>query len=94
MIKVKGNTKKGQTLIAKGSQYEGMWLHQVYDKPSKAKQEAWNKCFDEYCNTEGATGLSIISHNTFGFSVSWLTPDGLRIETPKNSYLVIFPEYC
>lgn len=28
------------------------------------KEEAWNKCYDEYCNTEGAEEFGICSHNS------------------------------
>lgn len=51
-----------------------------------------NKCYDEYCNTEGAEQFGICSHNSFSFMVSWFTPNGMRLETTKNSYLVVFDE--
>lgn len=54
MIIVKSTTAKGKRLVEIGTKYEGTWLHQVYDKLSNAKQVAWDKYYDEYCNTDGA----------------------------------------
>ena len=81
----------------------GTFLNQVYDKWSAAKQKAWDKwsaakkkawdkCYDEYCRTDGAEGFSICSHNSFQFTCSWFIPDGMRLETRDNSYLVAFDE--
>ncbi len=87
---VKANTAEGKRLIAIGQKWEGTFLNQVYDSWSNSKQYAWDKCFEEYSNTEGADAFGICSHNTFSFSVSWFTPKGMRLETFKNSYLVVF----
>ena len=87
---VKESTALGKKLIAMGSRYEGTDLYQIYDKWSDAKQKAFDWCYEQYLQSEGHEAFSIISHNTFGFSVSWLCKEGMRIETPKNSYLVVF----
>lgn len=92
MIIVKSNTALGRKLIEKGQRYEGVYLDQIYDHWSTAKQRAWDWCYQQYLDSEESEAFSIISHNTFGFSVSWLCKEGLRIETPKNSYLVVFVE--
>ena len=89
---VKESTSLGKKLIERGLRYEGTDLYQIYDKWSDAKQRAFDRCYDQYLASEEHEAFSIISHNTFGFSVSWLCKDGLRIETPKNSYLVVFDE--
>ena len=89
---VKESTALGKQLIERGSRYEGTELYQIYDKWSDAKQRAFDWCYDQYLASEERCAFSIISHNTFGFSVSWLCKEGLRIETPKNSYLVVFDE--
>lgn len=89
---VKASTALGKKLIQIGTQWQGTFLNQVYDKWSAEKEEAWNKCYDEYCNTEGAQQFGICSHNNFSFTVSWFTPKGMRLETSKNSYLVVFDE--
>lgn len=90
---VKASTALGKKLIDMGVKWEGTHLWQIYDKWSGAKQVAWDRCYDEYCSTEGATGFSICSHNTFQFTCSWFLADGsMRLETRDNSYLVVFDD--
>ena len=89
---VKTSTVLGKKLLSIGQNWEGKFLYQVYDKWSTAKQEAWDRCYEEYCNTDGAEQFSICSHNNFSFSCSWFTPDGMRLETSHNSYLVVFDD--
>lgn len=89
---VKSSTALGKRLVAIGQNWEGTFLNQVYDKWSAAKQEAWDKSYEEYCNTDGAGLFSICSHNTFNFTCSWFTPEGMRLETFRNSYLIVFDE--
>lgn len=89
---VKGSTAFGKKLILRGSRNEGIYLSQIYDKWSAEKQRAFDRCYDQYLASEEHESFSIISHNSFGFSVSWLCKEGLRIETPKNSYLVLFDD--
>ena len=96
MIKVKLSSKIGRNLCERGSRYDGMYLDQIYGKYSDAKRKAYDRCYNEYLASENNVAFSIISHNTFGFSVSWLCTidghDGMRIETPKNSYFIDFEE--
>lgn len=92
MIVVKDSTARGKQLIAIGSKWEGNFLHQVYDRPSIAKQQAFDRCYQMYLDSEEHDAWGICSHNTFGFTVSWICKEGLRIETPKNSYLVLFTD--
>ena len=89
---VKSSTSLGKRLVDIGTNNEGTFLNQVYDKWSDSKQKAWDRCYDEYCNTEDAHMFGICSHNTFCFTVSWFTPEGMRLETKDNSYLVVFDE--
>ena len=89
---VKYSTKEGKRLCAIGQKWEGNELWQVYDHWSSAKQDAWDNCYQEFCDTPGAENFGICSHNCQGFSVSWFTPDGMRLETPYNSYLVVFDD--
>ena len=89
---VKASTSLGKRLVEIGQQREGTFLYQVYGKWSYEKEQAWNKCYEEYCNTDGAEQFSICSHNSFNFTVSWFTPQGMRLETSKNSYLVVFDD--
>ena len=92
MREYKLSTARGKQLYATGSRYDGDTLGQVYDNWSQAKQDAFDYCYNEYRNTEKSTAFSICSHNSFGFTCSWLgTKDGediMRIETKDNSYLI------
>ena len=96
MTIIKANSYKGKQLIAKGQNWEGKYLNQVYDSWSDAKQEAWTRCF-EMCCEEGGEEFSIVSHNTFEYINhlmlglrSWFTDAGMRYITPQNSYLVVW----
>lgn len=90
---IKGTTKKGQNMMANAKNFEGYTLNEVYSKYSPAKFHAFYDCVLK-AQAEGGKNFHISSHNTFGFSVAWEIEQGVRIETPKNSYLVLFPEFC
>lgn len=92
MKELKASTKAGQNIIAKASHKEGWNLESVYNSYSTEKARAFDWCLNEFKNTEDSRGFAINSHNTFGFTCSWLgIKDGeniLRFETKDNSYLV------
>lgn len=94
MRKIKLSTALGRKLYERGCRWEAYSLDQIYDRYSGAKRKAYEWCYNEYLNSVNHDAFSIISHNSYGFSVSWLcTLDGideLRIETPRNSYFVEF----
>lgn len=96
MIKVKISTAYGKQLYERGCKHEGTALNQIYRNWSYQKQKAFDRCYNEYLNSVDRTTFSIISHNTFSFSVSWLCKldghYGMRIETSRNSYFVDFEE--
>ena len=89
---VKESTSLGKQLIERGSRYEGIELHQIYDKWSDAKQKAFDRCWEQYVNDNQSTAFGVGNANTYGFTCSWLAiKDGeniLRIETKNNSYIV------
>lgn len=87
MKTIKGTTKKGQSMIQNARNYDGYTLRDVYGNYSHAKENAYNWC-KEQCYNENGKNFHITSHNTFGFSVAWEVENGIRIETPQNSYLV------
>ena len=87
MTTIKATTKKGENMLARANYNEGYYLHEVYSSHSQAKQNAWDYCLKK-CNEENGYNFHITSHNTFGFSVAWETEEGVRIETPQNSYLI------
>ena len=90
---IKASTKRGQNLIARGSQWEGVTLGQVYDSWSASKDEAWDYCYNKYLDTPEHDAFSICSHNTFQFSVSWVGlyegENAMFLETASNSYVVL-----
>lgn len=86
---IKANTKKGQNMIARAANFEGYTLNEVYGKYSPAKYHAFVECV-YMAQAENGKGFHICSHNSFGFSVAWEVENGVRIETPQNSYFVAF----
>ena len=86
---IKANTKQGQSMIKRANVYEGYSLQDIYGTFSHAKQNAWQWCLEQ-CHKENGSNFHIASHNTFGFSVAWEIENGVRIETPQNSYLVAY----
>lgn len=92
MKELNASTYKGKQIIERAVVYEGDKLSDVYDRWSLNKENAYNRCFNEYLETENGEDFSICSHNTFAFACSWFgTKDGERIiryETKDNSYLV------
>lgn len=93
MTIIKGSTKKGQTMLRTACNNEGVNLWEVYDAYSLAKKNSFDWCKAQ-CMAENGTDFHICSHNTFGYSVAWEVENGMRMETAKNSYLILFPEYC
>lgn len=88
-IIIKSTTKKGQNMISKAHNFEGYTLNEVYGTYSPAKFNAYRYCIEK-CAAENGHNFHICSHNTFGFSVAWETAQGVRIETPQNSYFVVY----
>ena len=94
---IKGSTKRGKNMIARGEQNCGFYLRDIYSKYSDDKLSAYNYCFEKYCNTKNSRDFHICSYNTFGFSIAWYGEyicDGeteycLFIETKDNSYIIL-----
>lgn len=90
---IKASTKRGQNLIAIGSQWEGVSLRQVYDRWSAKKEEAWERCYNKYLGTPEHDAFSICSHNSYQFSVSWVGlydgENAMFLETADNHYVVL-----
>lgn len=62
-------------------------LWDCYQKPSEAKIKANQQCLD-MCTRERGRNYRIISFNIQGFTVAWTVGRHLRVETPKNSYII------
>lgn len=88
MTTIKSTTARGQALLDRAYTYEGYTLHEVYGSFSYAKAQAYKHCLDMCC-AENGRNYHICSHNTFGFSVAWVTDEGVRIETSQSSYLIV-----
>ena len=92
MMKLNASSYKGKQIIEKASNIDGYNLRDVYTTYSIAKDYAFAWCYNQYLKTDNHTRFIICSHNTFGFTCSWLGEiDGeriLRYETKDNSYIV------
>lgn len=92
MKELKYSTKSGKKIYEMGCRYDGMYLSEIYGRYSQEKQNAYDWCYEEYLKTENHDIFRICSHNTFGFTCSWVgILDGeniMRFETSNNSYLV------
>ena len=92
MREFKASTKRGQELIAMGERCCWGSLYNLYDSWSQAKQQAFDRCLEQYANDNQSTAFGVGNANTFSFTCSWLAvkdgEDILRIETKDNSYLV------
>ena len=93
---LKYSTKKGKSIVERGSHWIGNTLNQVYDNWSSAKQQAYEWCYDKYLATPDHDSFGICSANGWMFTVSWLGKyngqDALFMETRDNSYVVLFDE--
>lgn len=87
MKTIKAHTKQGQRFTTSYNRATAASLAECYNRPSTEKTMA-----DYFCRLQmikdGGNGYKVISYNTFTFSVAWRVPQGLRIETSCNSYLV------
>lgn len=86
------STKAGERIIAMADRCIYHDLSDIYGRWSRAKQDAFDWCLNQFSLTENSTSFGVGSGNTFGFTASWLgTIDNeniLRVETKNNSYLV------
>lgn len=87
MRTINANTRKGMALMDAYNRSNIYDIYDAYERPSVEKVRADSDC-RKLCNREGGFGYMIISYNTFAFSVAWRTPEGLRVETAQNSYIV------
>lgn len=92
VVVVSEYSKLGERVLSMGVRYEGYYLWQVYDRPSEAKQEAYNDAFAMYCNSRHGESFGICSHNCQSFTVSWIHDGGMTVLTSRTEYLVIFNE--
>lgn len=88
MITVKSTSKKGKHFL---SAYERATSHSVkdyYKNASSAKIIAENSILSAICEAFKNT-YRVLSGNTFFFTAAYQSADGLVVETPGNSYLIV-----
>ena len=85
MIKLNRGTKRAQGWL--DAEVQGYKLADVYGKYSSHKENAFERCKD-LCKEKGGWGLCIISHNTFSFTVKFITDEGVYIITKSNIYFI------
>lgn len=87
MQTIKDTTVKGQNYVNAYTQSKNYFLMNCYKSYSNAKMLAELEC-RRIMEQEKGYMFKIISHNVFFFTCGWMTKNGLRVETPNNSYLV------
>lgn len=87
MKTINANTKRANEFINAYNRATAIELWEVYGtySPAKARAEIWCR---EQMYKESGNGYRILSANSFSFTCGWINPEGLRIETASNSYLV------
>lgn len=90
---ISGATKRGQMLLARASNFEGINLRDVYGRYSYAKESAMRDC-KAWCEGTKGYNFHICSYNGWGFSVAWNYTNEetgeimTRIETPRGTYII------
>ena len=89
MKKLNRDTEKAKSFIRNYWASSNITLRDCYGRYSKEKEAAERSC-RAIMHKEGGCDFRIISYNTFGFTCGWRTKTStdLRIETPKNSYII------
>lgn len=91
MKELKASNKNGQKVIEMYNRMHYTKLEELYNTYSFRKEQAYRDCV-YWCSEDDGYNFRVGSANTFGFSAGWIFYDKglkyLRIETPKNSYLV------
>ena len=86
------STKRGKEVYIMGSSCGFTDIRDLYKNPSKAKKEAFEKCWLEYVNDVNSQFFGVGNENSFGFTCSWLTlinnENVMIVKTRCNDYLV------
>ena len=87
MKRINKTSKVGEMYLRCYKEAKATSVKQFYNSPSVSKIRAEESCLQTMWREQGQ-GYKVISGNSFYFTAAWITEYGLRIETPKNSYLV------
>lgn len=92
MIEYNLSSARGKQIYNMGITCYAKCLETLYDRPSKAKQLAFDKCWEEYYADDNSSDFGAGNANTFSFTCSWLTEkngeDVMVVKTKFNDYLV------
>ena len=83
---IKASTKRATEWLQ--AREQGYTLGDVYTSYSNAKYLAWSRCLD-LCQELDGENFSIISHNSFSFTVRFDTDEATYIITRDNNYKII-----
>ena len=92
---VKPYHRKGEALIHSWEQMEGGSIHDIYKRPSAAKENAWRNC-ESMCDTLRGKRLKCGCKNTACFSAAFWIPvpkirdNALVYRTKDHDYIVGF----
>ena len=88
MKRVKATTQKGKHFLSAYERATSRSVKEYYKKASYAKISAENSILRSICEAFKNT-YRVISGNAFSFTAAYQTADGLVVETPGNSYLIV-----
>lgn len=92
MKEYKLSTTRGKQIYRMGNTCYAKCLETLYDRPSKAKQHAYEECWNEYASDDNSSDFGVGNANAFGFTCSWLSKkngeDVMIVKTKSNDYLI------
>lgn len=92
MKELKFSTKKGKKVYEMGLSCQCNNLHLLYERPSRAKVNAYYECIAMFSTTNNSHGFGVGNANSFGFTAKWFGEENgetyMRVETKDNSYKV------
>lgn len=88
MKRVKATTQKGQRFIAAYANATSRSVKEYYKNASSAKISAENMILRSICDAFRNT-YRVISGNTCFFTAAYQSAEGLVVETPGYSYLIV-----
>ena len=87
MKRIKKSSKFGRAYLDMYERAKATSIRQLYKQPSRAKVWAEEDCLQKMAQEHGE-GYKILGGNHQVFTAAWRAPEGLRVETAKNSYLI------
>lgn len=90
-MRTKSQLAKMDSWLQQFKRTDNIFLSDVYDRPSIAKDRAWWDCYNRYTNTYTPLDFRIIGHNSQHFVVAYMWADEsgevfFTVETYANTY--------